>query len=226
MGLLTATGCISERTEYANIECVETSIDAEYDKIIYCYYENGIVATITNILNDRRHGSYKSFFEDGTLREEGTFENGVPTGTWKAYSKKGKIQALNYFRNNKIIYQKNYDSLGIIISSTLPIKVKPKDSQEQAIIDKPYTVNIILEYSSYENVGIVAFMDLDNDHSTFEDTISAEGRILEYTFLPKDTGHQKIYGELVEGNITPSEVEMVGEYNFEYEYYVASNTIN
>ena len=48
-------------------------------------------------VNSKKNGSYKSYYNDGTLKSEGTFLNGLYNGVWTYYYSNGNVQAKGSF---------------------------------------------------------------------------------------------------------------------------------
>ena len=44
---------------------------------------------------------FKTFYENGQLKEEGYFTNGIQNGLWKYYYENGQLQSEGYWKNNK-----------------------------------------------------------------------------------------------------------------------------
>lgn len=81
------------------------------------FYRNGKPEEIGN-LNKKgdRDGSWKIFYEDGTIKEERSYSNGKWDGISKYYDELGKItEELNY-RNDILVEYKAYDASGKVIN--------------------------------------------------------------------------------------------------------------
>jgi antitoxin component YwqK of YwqJK toxin-antitoxin module len=56
-------------------------------------YRNGLIVGEGIVKDDgNRHGPWKEFYPDGSLKAEGKYENGKPTGEWKFYYSNGKME--------------------------------------------------------------------------------------------------------------------------------------
>lgn len=49
------------------------------------HFDGGQVWTEIGWRGGRRHGAYREWYAEGTLREEGRYRAGVPDGTWRRY---------------------------------------------------------------------------------------------------------------------------------------------
>jgi TonB family protein len=58
------------------------------------------------------NGEYKSFHENGTISECGSYVNGVISGEWKSYFDNGKLQRSGFYQNGIItgIWKEYYDN--------------------------------------------------------------------------------------------------------------------
>jgi antitoxin component YwqK of YwqJK toxin-antitoxin module len=64
-------------------------------------YKNGIIIGEGIVKDDgNRHGPWKDFYPDGTLRAEGNYDNGKQVGEWKYYHPDGKIEQIGKFSKN------------------------------------------------------------------------------------------------------------------------------
>jgi antitoxin component YwqK of YwqJK toxin-antitoxin module len=45
----------------------------------------------------KRHGRYRQYYEDGTLKLRGKYANNKPKGTWKYYTEDGKFERKEKF---------------------------------------------------------------------------------------------------------------------------------
>ena len=53
-----------------------------------------------NYFYDELHGSYKTYYENGNLKEETTYVDGVKTGTSKKYNEDGSLaKEIEYFKD-------------------------------------------------------------------------------------------------------------------------------
>ncbi len=66
--------------------------------------------------NNERHGKWKSWFTDGTLWSEGTFENGMRIDSAISYHPNGKVSMRGLYQNGKMVgVWKVYDENGVLI---------------------------------------------------------------------------------------------------------------
>lgn len=67
-------------------------------------YKNGFVAGEGIVKEDgNRHGPWKDYYPDGSLKAEGNYDNGKQTGLWKFYYPGGKIeQTGKYSKSGKL----------------------------------------------------------------------------------------------------------------------------
>jgi len=69
----------------------------------YIYNDNGIIVS-EGIINEegQRSGDWKNFYPDGSLMEEGAYQNNRRFGQWNFYNKKGKLIQKGGYRNGRI----------------------------------------------------------------------------------------------------------------------------
>lgn len=68
-----------------------------------CIYSNGVVVAEGIVLEDgNRNGPWKEFYEDGSVKGIGQYENGKQVGEWKFFHRSGKLeQSGRYGKNGK-----------------------------------------------------------------------------------------------------------------------------
>lgn len=90
-----------------------------YQGKITWYYKNGQKKEVENYLDNKRNGLFLTYFEDGTLKTEGTYKNDEPfTGAFYddyyntlSSFKEGKKHGffIQYNKNGKLITKQEYD---------------------------------------------------------------------------------------------------------------------
>jgi antitoxin component YwqK of YwqJK toxin-antitoxin module len=185
---------------------------------IKCFYNNSKIATVDNFRVDGiQHGEFQKYYPNGILKEKGQFENGKPCGDWVAYYPSGILMQKSHFINNEAKYIKKYDTLGNIVSSLLPIEIIPTEKEKKPKIGMPHNIQVSLRHSEFDSVGIMIYLDIDNDLS-YEDSSAVIGKIKTYSVYPRRLGMNKITGTLLEIKL-PEQI-ISGEYDFTYEYEV------
>ncbi|MBJ2175222.1 hypothetical protein JBL43_13295 [Aureibaculum sp. A20] len=95
--------------------CLAMSLNAQEEQT---YWDNGNVKT-TIILDDNgeKTGTYKTFYENGELKEYGSYENGKKIGTWKEYYYDGTTKKVTRYYSG-IIYRNEiyYDNGRLMVS--------------------------------------------------------------------------------------------------------------
>lgn len=78
------------------------------------YFPNGNVEEQYYMRNGLLSGSYKIFYEDGTLRGEGQFRKGQPVGIWNNYYPSGEIMTIEkHNRKGELISLDGWNQNGI-----------------------------------------------------------------------------------------------------------------
>ena len=54
-----------------------------------------------SVKNHRLHGSWKSWFPNGKIMDEGFFRNGIPDGEWKHWDSTGQLLAVRHYSADK-----------------------------------------------------------------------------------------------------------------------------
>lgn len=62
---------------------------------------NGKVLYDAHVKNRKLHGSWQSWYENGTLCDSGTFVKGLPDGEWKHWDSNGRLVALRTYSADK-----------------------------------------------------------------------------------------------------------------------------
>ncbi|SDI65687.1 toxin-antitoxin system YwqK family antitoxin [Chryseobacterium jejuense] len=66
------------------------------------YSPKGVAEEVSNYKFAKLHGETKLFHEDGkSVKQTGTYDNGLATGKWKAFYPSGKVQRETEFVNDK-----------------------------------------------------------------------------------------------------------------------------
>lgn len=53
-----------------------------------------------------KHGSYKSYFEDGTIKEIGTYRYTKKNGEWKEFNHHGELKRICVYKSGKLVTEK------------------------------------------------------------------------------------------------------------------------
>lgn len=53
--------------------------------------------------NKKKDGPFKEYYENGELKEEGSFKKGKKQGLWKLYSKNGKSGTESYYNDDELV---------------------------------------------------------------------------------------------------------------------------
>ncbi|WP_010179137.1 toxin-antitoxin system YwqK family antitoxin [Aquimarina agarilytica] len=88
-------GRLISRTYYTSSGSIHETIDNTdfSNKSLTTFtHLNGKPFTVTNYLGGQRHGSYKKYYFEGQLSEEGTYFNGKQKGKWQGYHENGKLK--------------------------------------------------------------------------------------------------------------------------------------
>ncbi len=73
-----------------------------FSGVVYALYPGTTdTSDIARYLNGREHGSWKKFYENGTLKEMRTFENGKKTGVLTSWWPNGNKQMVYRFNNDE-----------------------------------------------------------------------------------------------------------------------------
>ncbi|MBR0176719.1 MAG: toxin-antitoxin system YwqK family antitoxin [Bacteroidales bacterium] len=77
------------------------------------HYPNGNVEELCYLRNGELSGSYKAYYEDGTLHGEGQFRKGRPVGVWHYYYPNGDIMTIEkHNRKGKTVSFDAWDEEG------------------------------------------------------------------------------------------------------------------
>ena len=66
------------------------------------YHSNGTIREIGSYSEGLKTGIWKNYYEDGTLESTGEFVKGEQNGAWKFYHENGKIKSDGHYANGKI----------------------------------------------------------------------------------------------------------------------------
>jgi len=65
------------------------------------YHPNGLIKLKGNTVNDKREGTWFSFYDTGIKQSENNYVNGVLSGKTISYFPSGKIRYVGYYKNGK-----------------------------------------------------------------------------------------------------------------------------
>jgi antitoxin component YwqK of YwqJK toxin-antitoxin module len=83
------------------------------------YYENGKVKETGSFLNGERHGTWIRFDESGNKIAEGNYKEGLKDGKWTIWDEKGiKRFEFSYQNGQKYSIWYSWDEKGSLIAST------------------------------------------------------------------------------------------------------------
>ncbi|MFN3756880.1 MAG: hypothetical protein ACK4RM_07980 [Flavobacterium sp.] len=79
------------------------------------YMDEDLIYESTEYFKDMKHGLYKNYNEDGTLKEEGMYQYDKRDGIWKYYDlKDGNLEVGYEYKNDKILKKIYYNPDGTI----------------------------------------------------------------------------------------------------------------
>ncbi len=79
------------------------------------YHSTGELKMKGPLKNNQRHGKWKSWFTDGTLWSEGTFDNGLRIDSAISYFPNGKVSMRGFYRQGKMVgVWKVYNEAGVL----------------------------------------------------------------------------------------------------------------
>ena len=97
------------------LSCLAVGLQAQEEKT---FWDNGNVKTTIIFDEDgEKNGRYESFYENGELKEYGSYENGEKVGTWNEYYYDGTNKKMTRYYDG-IIYRKEiyYDNGRLMVS--------------------------------------------------------------------------------------------------------------
>ena len=119
------------------------------------WYENGNLKIERIRLNNKLHGKWKQFYENGVLAQEGSFKDGVPIGNWthitledknsKLAKKDGSLRYWKFVVNASIRYGEVLDenNTGLIELKFIgkPVKNPKTETKTRKIFDGAVIIN-------------------------------------------------------------------------------------
>lgn len=105
--LLDTTGRVTMEIPF--VDGLENGLAREFDRegniIQLITYKKGYVVSRERInrydANHKAQGKWKWFYDDGTLKEEGTFTHGLKNGYFKQYDRKGNLLSVSKYVNGE-----------------------------------------------------------------------------------------------------------------------------
>jgi antitoxin component YwqK of YwqJK toxin-antitoxin module len=109
-------------------------------KALYYYKEGQVlehklqVERRVQYLDGKLHGKYQSYFYNGKLKQEGSYERGLKQGLWSEYNSKGVLigtmKYVNDFLHGWVI---TYDEAGQVLNKTLYLDGQKLSEKELTI---------------------------------------------------------------------------------------------
>ena len=93
--------------------------------IKYEHFENGNLKSSESYMHKpksngytskKAHGPWKLYYENGNLRMESVYNDGIADGEWKHYYENGKIKSIMIYKNTKYVSFTKYDMNGEVIN--------------------------------------------------------------------------------------------------------------
>lgn len=78
-----------------------TAIAKADDEIKRSYYDDGTLKEETSYRDGKLHGVSKAYYEDGVLKREATYEDGRPEGVGRTYHRNGQLKSEVHFKDGK-----------------------------------------------------------------------------------------------------------------------------
>jgi antitoxin component YwqK of YwqJK toxin-antitoxin module len=63
------------------------------------YHSNGVTFLTGEVKNNKKHGVWEFFYDNGELQAREKYNEGIPTGIWKTFSSNGRLMQKKDFRN-------------------------------------------------------------------------------------------------------------------------------
>ncbi|TMM31368.1 toxin-antitoxin system YwqK family antitoxin [Polaribacter aestuariivivens] len=81
----------------------------DYNGEVKYYHTNGKVSSIYNYKNDKKVGSFSSYYDTGKLKKSGTYSySGKRTGVWKEFFKNGSLESVENYYNGYLSGKAKY----------------------------------------------------------------------------------------------------------------------
>lgn len=195
-----------------NCQCEENNKNK--NGLCKCFDKSGNLIVEEYYVNDIKHGEQTQYYENGQMKIKRMIVNGVQHGILEEYYESGQKHYYRFVKEGKIIYEKEYDQDGNILTTGLPISVNVIEQKNEYLM-----LDISLDYSMYDSVYTIALLDNNNDN-IYEDTILSRANNLTYQFPLRRKNKNILSGILVE--IDAGNQEEVGEGIIYYEYTAAA----
>ena len=63
-----------------------------------------VTKTIPNEPYEELNRVYEEYYENGQLKNKGTYKNNVPDGVWEEYDKSGRLKSKTTYKNGEILF--------------------------------------------------------------------------------------------------------------------------
>lgn len=177
-------------------------VDDRKEGVWIIYHEDGKTPrTIGNFKNGRGNGEYTKYYEDGTIREEGTYGNQKQTGIFRTYHPNGVLEQEKVFNEEgkedgpvKVYYD----------DGTLEYAYEKKDGISVGTATRYYPNGDVKEVKTYNpdgTIGTTKTYEMVNPEKKENDVSGSGGPRGDKGGTVKDgstfkcTGYNKVYNE-------------------------------
>lgn len=87
---------------------VTASLSPQHVEPLVIYYNDGTVKAERYFLNGMLHGSYKEFYQNGQLKTEGAYRQDKMNGIFNRYFEDGRLKARETYEDNILIHRETF----------------------------------------------------------------------------------------------------------------------
>jgi len=88
----------ADKIELIEINPVSGQPKLKKDRFYYWYMSDNVHMTQGGFSGQRLNGMYNAYYPDKNLKEQGVFENGLKTGTWKNWKDDGTLYEVSNWK--------------------------------------------------------------------------------------------------------------------------------
>lgn len=186
-------------------------------KEVVCLNESGTLLMKKKMIGSSDSNSFVLHYSDGSLKEKGIHLKNNPIGVWESYFENGAKESYRYYEvvndTSFTIYEKRYlESVDLESSMLL---VSTEISSENIYVDSTYILNIGIEYTEFDTLKSIVFLDKNIDIEYERDSLLSHSKEVFVKFTPRRKGELVISGIYAELGKGISDERNIADRNFE-----------
>lgn len=166
--------------------------------IVKCYSDNGVLILTHGYREDKPHGEYTKYYNDGSIKEVGIFCFGEFCKNSRKFFKNGSLKSKSYYLNvgkgiySSTVYFKEMASDGRLIGSHIPRNISVTRKEDSIKVD------FKIPFSEYAKPFYLLILDKSSSFAGQKDTVFHEHNMFSYIGVCENKKNCIFKGEVIE----------------------------